>query len=87
MIVVLGFPRSDIWLEMEGDDNNLEDLRNRESNLGPEKVVETAIVVELTLELKLKLKLKLKEWRRRRRKGKMKMKCNLTLPPLRGCGC
>jgi hypothetical protein len=47
MIVVLGFPRSDIWLEMEGDDNNLEeedDLRNRESNLGPEKVVETAIV-------------------------------------------
>jgi hypothetical protein len=75
MRVVLGFPRSEIWLEMEGDDNNLEDdLRNRESNLGPEKVVETAIVVELTLELKLKLK----EWRR---KGKMKMKCNLTLPP------
>ncbi|MCI08676.1 hypothetical protein A2U01_0029754 [Trifolium medium] len=43
--VVLGFPRSEIWLEMEGGDNLEEDdLRNRESNLGPEKVVETAIV-------------------------------------------
>lgn len=41
MKVVLGFPKTDKWV---GVGSLEEDLRNRDSNLGPEKVVETAIV-------------------------------------------
>ena len=44
--MVLGFPKTDKWAGVDNleEEEDEEDLRNSDSNLGPERVVETAIV-------------------------------------------
>lgn len=52
MRLVLGFPRTDNWVTVDDDDlEEEEQLRNKASNLAPEKVVDMAIVSVRTLTL------------------------------------